>query len=101
MSDLLAKGEAKKLKLRRNQAGKWFAENLTEIAVESPKQVFALLEKAQKKRFTRGTDMNEGSSRSHLIVSLTTVEVEGSGKKKTLKSAKLNLVDLAGSERVK
>jgi hypothetical protein len=45
--------------------------------------------------------MNEGSSRSHLIVSLTTVQVDGVGRKKTLKSAKLNLVDLAGSERVK
>lgn len=44
--------------------------------------------------------MNEGSSRSHLIVSLTLVEVQGTGKKKTLKSAKLNLVDLAGSERI-
>jgi hypothetical protein len=44
--------------------------------------------------------MNEGSSRSHLLVCFTLVEVTGKGKGKSMKSAKLNLVDLAGSERV-
>ena len=41
--------------------------------------------------------MNEESSRSHLIMTLTLVEVS---KNKELTSAKFNLVDLAGSERV-
>jgi len=41
--------------------------------------------------------MNDESSRSHLILTLTLVEV---GKKKVIGS-KLNLVDLAGSERLK
>ena len=42
--------------------------------------------------------MNDESSRSHLIMTLTLVEVD---KKKVVTGAKLNLVDLAGSERVK
>ena len=42
--------------------------------------------------------MNDYSSRSHLINTLTLVEVT---KKRVVKGAKLNLVDLAGSERVK
>ena len=42
--------------------------------------------------------MNDYSSRSHLISTLTLVEVN---KKKTVVGAKLNLVDLAGSERNK
>ena len=42
--------------------------------------------------------MNDESSRSHLIMTLTLVDVD---KKKVVTGAKLNLVDLAGSERVK
>lgn len=46
--------------------------------------------------------MNEGSSRSHLITTLTVVDINKSkDKSKVFKGAKLNLVDLAGSERVK
>ena len=43
--------------------------------------------------------MNEESSRSHLILTLTLIEKKK--RKKELIGAKLNLVDLAGSERVK
>ena len=42
--------------------------------------------------------MNDESSRSHLIMTLTLVDVD---KKKVVTGSKLNLVDLAGSERVK
>ena len=43
--------------------------------------------------------MNEFSSRSHLIVTLTVNVADG--RDESLTSSKLNLVDLAGSERVK
>ena len=43
--------------------------------------------------------MNEMSSRSHLILTLTINTVDG--RDGSMTSAKLNLVDLAGSERVK
>ena len=42
--------------------------------------------------------MNDESSRSHLILTLTVVEVTN---RHEMIAAKLNLVDLAGSERVK
>ena len=42
--------------------------------------------------------MNDESSRSHLVMTVTMLEVK---KSKEVISAKLNLVDLAGSERVK
>ena len=53
---------------------------------------------AQARRKSAATSMNDESSRSHLILTLTLVEVN---KKKEFTGAKLNLVDLAGSERVK
>ena len=56
------------------------------------------LKTAQSKRRCAATNMNDESSRSHLIMTLTLVEVN---KKKEFVGAKLNLVDLAGSERVK
>ena len=43
--------------------------------------------------------MNEVSSRSHLIVTLTVNTVDE--RDQSVSSAKLNLVDLAGSERIK
>ena len=56
------------------------------------------LNKAQGRRNVTSTAMNDESSRSHLIMTLTLVDVN---KKKEFTGAKLNLVDLAGSERVK
>jgi len=53
-----------------------------------------------KHRKTRATEMNEDSSRSHSILTLsieTLTEIEGS---QHVRQARLNLVDLAGSERV-
>ena len=56
------------------------------------------LDKAQSRRKSAATSMNDESSRSHLVMTVTMVEVK---KSKEVVSAKLNLVDLAGSERVK
>jgi hypothetical protein len=56
------------------------------------------MNQANKRRATASHGMNDESSRSHLIVTLTLVDVN---KKKEIVGAKLNLVDLAGSERVK
>ena len=49
-------------------------------------------------RSQRGTDMNEHSSRSHMMLTVT-VTTE-SRANNTVTRGKLNLVDLAGSERV-
>jgi len=72
--------------------------DLTNIVVASPTDVQRVLKEGQKARTTSRTDMNERSSRSHLI---TSVYVKGrdqvSGKEHL---GKLHLIDLAGSERV-
>ncbi|XP_016337667.1 kinesin-like protein KIFC3 isoform X1 [Sinocyclocheilus anshuiensis] len=53
---------------------------------------------ARKNRITFGTQMNQHSSRSHALLTVTVLGTDlASGAKTT---GKLNLVDLAGSERV-
>ena len=94
---LPSNGTAKR-QLRRNTEGVFFADGLKQKKVTNTKQVMLELGKAQAKRQSAATAMNDESSRSHLIMTLTLVEVT---KKKELIGAKLNLVDLAGSERVK
>lgn len=64
---------------------------LSALEVSSHDQVNRYVELGRKKRTTFGTKMNQNSSRSHAICTLTS----------TSTGAKLNLVDLAGSERVK
>jgi len=57
------------------------------------------LKKAHKERSAAETNMNEKSSRSHLILTVTISTFDE--RDQTVTSAKLNIVDLAGSERVK
>jgi hypothetical protein len=54
---------------------------------------------AFKNRVCHGTLMNDQSSRSHVIVTLTVKNQDPESG--AIFSAKLNLVDLAGSERIK
>ena len=65
--------------------------------MSSAKHLLKLMAKAQSNRATHSTQMNEASSRSHLVLSLTVNKTDGV----SLQSAKLNFVDLAGSERIK
>ena len=71
---------------------------LTTITVTTIQEVFALLEKADKNRSSTATNMNEHSSRSHMMLTVTIVsEYRETG---VVTRGKLNLVDLAGSERI-
>ena len=72
--------------------------SLSMVKVHSVGDVEALVAKGDKGRSTFATDMNEHSSRSHLILSLyVKAENLGTGEKT---ASKLHLIDLAGSERV-
>ncbi|CDF35474.1 Kinesin [Chondrus crispus] len=72
--------------------------NLTEITVDSVEAVWGLMERGSQNRRQGKTNMNEHSSRSHLILKvMVTCEDYSSGVKS---SGLLHLVDLAGSERV-
>ena len=74
---------------------------MEEILVENAKDVYKLLVLASARRRTACTQMNERSSRSHSIFTITihTKESANTGED-IIKIGKLNLVDLAGSENI-
>ena len=75
-----------------------YVPGLTAMPVNKLEDVIELLGIADVNRSSRGTDMNEHSSRSHMMLTVTvTTESRANG---AVTRGKLNLVDLAGSERV-
>jgi kinesin family protein C2/C3 len=87
------------LEIRRNKEGRVEVPDLTKEKVNSIQGVMDLLKRGNSNRATATTDMNEHSSRSHMVLM---VDVH-SGLNDTTPSNKgtLYLVDLAGSERVR
>ena len=66
--------------------------------VSSYEEVLPYLEKGTKNRAVASTNLNEHSSRSHLIY---TIKVKGKNLiEQQSFTSKLNLIDLAGSERL-
>jgi Kinesin motor domain len=95
--DLQSKSQ-EKLQLRQNPNGTGFqVPGLVNQPVSSVDEVMEYLRKASKSRAVSSHDMNENSSRSHLIVQLKLDII--APNKKPLSSA-LTLVDLAGCERL-
>lgn len=74
-------------------------DGLSQRKVNSAKEVFKLMKEANQKRTSHGTQMNELSSRSHLILQLVVTQVDDRDMSVTV--SKMSIVDLAGSERVK
>lgn len=72
---------------------------LSVVPVYTVEQVKSLLDMATVRRTTSATNMNERSSRSHAIYTLSISTKQDEGGAST--AAKLTLVDLAGSERIK
>jgi kinesin family protein C2/C3 len=98
------KREAKKagvkatLDIRRSEDGHIEVPGLTKEPVGSIKEVMALLKRGNANRATASTNLNEHSSRSHMVLS---VEVESGLEGEPANKGTLYLVDLAGSERVR
>ena len=76
-------------------------QNLENVLVNEPKEIYQQLNYALNKRKVSETKMNKQSSRSHCVFTMTihTKESNGAGED-VLKVGKLHLVDLAGSECV-
>ena len=94
INDLLGKGEVDKLKHEvKHDKGRTTVSDTVVVSLESPAQVFALLEKAKKRRQVAATLMNDRSSRSHSVFMLC---VRGQNAT-TMEAcdAVLSLVDLA------
>ena len=104
ISDLL-KSDKKNLQIREDKKKGIYVDLLSEWAVRSPLDLYALLRRGGGTRTTSATYMNDVSSRSHAVFQITveqmTTDVELKDNKAQIKVGKLNLVDLAGSERIR
>ena len=98
--DLLAKRQDTKLELKEKPDTGVYVKDLTTVLVKTPKNMIDIMLQGNACRHTGRTNMNERSSRSHSIFTIT-VETSELGKdgKPHFRMGKLNLVDLAGSER--
>ena len=89
----------RRLVIRESKQKGIYVENMTEFYVQSPDEMFDLMNRGMANRATSATGMNEGSSRSH---SVFIVEVSQKDTKSgSSKQSRLFLVDLAGSEMVR
>ncbi|KAF2312540.1 hypothetical protein GH714_035005 [Hevea brasiliensis] len=99
--DLLLPKNVKPLKLdiKKDSKGMVSIENVTIISISTLEELQGIIQRGSERRHTSGTQMNEESSRSHLILS---VVIESTNlQTQSLAKGKLSFVDLAGSERVK
>ncbi|XP_054838758.1 kinesin-like protein KIF11 isoform X2 [Eublepharis macularius] len=84
----------------RNKRGV-IIKGLEEITVHNKDEVYQILERGAAKRTTAATNMNQYSSRSHSVFSITLHMKETTmDGEELVKIGKLNLVDLAGSENI-
>lgn len=91
-------GKKRTLDIRRSKEGTIEVPGLDKEVVRSLDDVMTLLKKANENRATASTNMNEHSSRSHMILNVEVVSgIEGEPSN----NGNLFLVDLAGSERVR
>jgi centromeric protein E len=109
---------ARQVAIRENN-GVVFLEGLTECIVTSHEEVLQLLDRGEKRRYFGRTNINEHSSRSHTIFTITIESTQSDDAvaegaqtqlvasasaatrhQQALRSC-LNFVDLAGSERMK
>ena len=77
----------------------FFISGLTQHSVHDTTECEALMEKGWGNRSTGATLMNQDSSRSHSIFTITMEMLDITGNADSIRTGKLNLVDLAGSER--
>ncbi|MBA0608177.1 hypothetical protein Godav_020419, partial [Gossypium davidsonii] len=99
--DLLLPKNAKRLKLdiKKDSKGMVAVENATVIPISTFEELKSIIQRGSERRHISGTQMNEESSRSHLILS---VVIESTNlQTQSVARGKLSFVDLAGSERVK
>lgn len=98
INDLLVPGgSGDKLEIRQSEFGN-IVPGLTMVAVTSLEEVKMYLQTADRNRSQACTNMNEHSSRSHMMLQVNILsENSNTG---IVSRGKLNLVDLAGSERL-
>jgi len=99
--DLLNPSTKGNLKVREHPSTGPYVEDLAKLVVSSFNEIEHLMDEGNKARTVAATNMNETSSRSHAVFTLTLTQkrLDVETKLATEKVAKISLVDLAGSER--
>lgn len=99
--DLLNPSTKGNLKVREHPSTGPYVEDLAKLVVSSFNEIEHLMDEGNKARTVAATNMNETSSRSHAVFTLTLTQKrhDVDMKMSTEKAAKISLVDLAGSER--
>jgi kinesin family protein 3/17 len=98
--DLLAKNPKNKLELREKPDVGVYVKDLSAFMIQDVQEMQEKLALGRRNRAVGETKMNQDSSRSHCLFSIT-VEASDVGQdgEQHIRMGKLNLVDLAGSER--
>lgn len=99
--DLLNPSTKGNLKVREHPSTGPYVEDLAKLVVSSFNEIENLMDEGNKARTVAATNMNETSSRSHAVFTLTLTQKRHDVDTKMAmeKVAKISLVDLAGSER--
>ncbi|GMH43873.1 hypothetical protein BSKO_11807 [Bryopsis sp. KO-2023] len=97
--DLLSDNRDKKLDIKQDADG-MYVPGLKIEEVRSMENVNALIATGKKNRSTFATNMNEHSSRSHLVFSVYVENQSSTQANGRRFKGKLHLIDLAGSERL-
>jgi kinesin family member 1 len=99
--DLLNPATKGNLRVREHPSTGPYVEDLAKLAVRSFAEIENLMDEGNKARTVAATNMNETSSRSHAVFTLTLSQKRHDVETRmdTEKVAKISLVDLAGSER--
>uniref|UniRef100_A0ACD5YAL9 Uncharacterized protein n=1 Tax=Avena sativa TaxID=4498 RepID=A0ACD5YAL9_AVESA len=88
-----------KLEIKKDTKGVVTVENVTVLNISSFEELSVIITRGSERRHTAGTNMNDESSRSHLVLSII---IESTNlQTQSYSRGKLSFVDLAGSERVK
>lgn len=89
------------LKIRESKADGVYVQNLTDAPVKSYEDVQRLMKMGDMNRTVASTKMNDTSSRSHAVFTLTLKQIQHdlSSDSTIERTARMRLVDLAGSER--
>ncbi|KAI1978862.1 hypothetical protein LOZ53_002805 [Ophidiomyces ophidiicola] len=99
--DLLNPATKGNLKVREHPSTGPYVEDLAKLVVRSFQEIENLMDEGNKARTVAATNMNETSSRSHAVFTLTLTQKRHDAETTmdTEKVSRISLVDLAGSER--
>lgn len=91
------------LRIRESPSEGPYVKDLTELTVRNFAELMKNMRKGDMSRTTASTKMNDTSSRSHAVFTITLKQIHHdlSTDETTERTARIRLVDLAGSERAK